>query len=271
MTGGVGIADQWTGNAQDPDHWRDTHVRVRGPIVRGLQGAFAENWLEATGDVLVGPDYLPELEPVADDGAMQVVRSTAEVGDTNVEALYFLAIACARTTPAPHLGVLRAAAGVRRGADRRRAARRRRPRARPRAAHRQGLRPPGGALGLRGAARGRRADLRVLPDDDPRQDADDRRRLVVGRLGELRQPLLPAAGRGDAVRLLDASSRAQLDEQFERDLERSAEIEAGRWNGRPAARPRERGGRRASRGASCDAGLRAELRTAVRVLMLTNE
>ena len=98
MTGGVGIADQWTGNAQDPDHWRDTHVRVRGPIVRGLQGAFAENWLEATGDVLVGPDYLPELAPVSDDGAMQVVRSTAEVGDTNIEALYFLAIACATTT-----------------------------------------------------------------------------------------------------------------------------------------------------------------------------
>jgi cardiolipin synthase A/B len=33
MTGGVGIADRWTGNGQDPDHWRDTHVRVRGPIV----------------------------------------------------------------------------------------------------------------------------------------------------------------------------------------------------------------------------------------------
>jgi len=28
MTGGVGIAEEWTGNAQDPDHWRDTHVRV---------------------------------------------------------------------------------------------------------------------------------------------------------------------------------------------------------------------------------------------------
>lgn len=98
MMGGVGIADQWTGDAQDPDHWRDTHVRVRGPIVRGLQGAFAENWLEATGDVLVGEGYLPQLEPVCDDGAMQVVRSTAEVGDTNVEALYFLAIACASTS-----------------------------------------------------------------------------------------------------------------------------------------------------------------------------
>ena len=97
MIGGVGIADQWTGNAQDPDHWRDTHTRVHGPVVRGLQGAFAENWLEATGDVLVGPDYLPELEPVDADGdAIQIVRSHAGVGDTNVETLYFLAISCAR-------------------------------------------------------------------------------------------------------------------------------------------------------------------------------
>jgi cardiolipin synthase len=98
MTGGVGIASEWTGDAQDPDHWRDTHLRVRGPVVRGLQGAFAEHWLEATGDVLVGDDYLPELEPADGGGPMQVVRSRAGVGDTNVEALYFLAIASARRT-----------------------------------------------------------------------------------------------------------------------------------------------------------------------------
>lgn len=96
MTGGVGIAEEWTGNAQDPDHWRDTHVRVRGPVVRGLQGAFAENWLEATGDVLVGEGHLPPLEPLDGGGPMQVVRSSAGMGDTNAEALFFLAIACAR-------------------------------------------------------------------------------------------------------------------------------------------------------------------------------
>jgi cardiolipin synthase len=96
LIGGVGIADEWTGDAQDPDHWRDTHVRVRGPVVRGLQGAFAENWLEATGDVLVGSRYLPDLQPLDGGCAMQLVRSSAGVGDTNVEALYFLAIACAR-------------------------------------------------------------------------------------------------------------------------------------------------------------------------------
>ncbi|UTI64490.1 phospholipase D-like domain-containing protein [Paraconexibacter antarcticus] len=99
MTGGVGIADEWTGNAQDPDHWRDTHVRVRGPVVRGLQGAFIENWLEATGTVLVGEDHLPDLDARAEGSmAMQVVRSQAGVGDTNVEALMFLAIAAAQKT-----------------------------------------------------------------------------------------------------------------------------------------------------------------------------
>ncbi len=96
MTGGVGIAAEWTGDAEGPDHWRDTHVRVRGPVVRGLQGAFAENWLEGTGEVLAGDEYLPELEPIDEGGPMQVVRSSAKVGDTNAEALYYLAIASAQ-------------------------------------------------------------------------------------------------------------------------------------------------------------------------------
>lgn len=98
FTGGVGIAEEWTGNAQDPDHWRDTHVRVRGPVVRGLQGAFAENWLEGTGNVLAGDRYLPELDEVENGGPMQVVRSSATVGDTNAEALIYLALASAKKT-----------------------------------------------------------------------------------------------------------------------------------------------------------------------------
>ena len=96
MTGGVGIAEEWTGDAEDPDHWRDTHVRVRGPIVRGLQGAFAEHWLEATGEVLSGEDYLPTSSERGDGARMQLVRSKSGVGDTNVESLYYLAIASAR-------------------------------------------------------------------------------------------------------------------------------------------------------------------------------
>jgi cardiolipin synthase A/B len=96
FTGGVGIAEEWTGNAQDPEHWRDTHVRVIGPVVRGLQGAFAENWLECTGHVLAGDRYLPYVEEIDGGGAMQVTRSSATIGDTNAEALMYLALAAAK-------------------------------------------------------------------------------------------------------------------------------------------------------------------------------
>jgi cardiolipin synthase len=96
MTGGVGIAEEWTGDAEDPDHWRDTHVRIKGPIVRGLQGAFTEHWLEATGEVLSGDGYLPHLDERREGTPMQVIRSKSGVGDTNIESLYYLAIASAQ-------------------------------------------------------------------------------------------------------------------------------------------------------------------------------
>ncbi len=64
FTGGVGIAAEWEGDAGDPDHWRDTHLRVEGPIVHSLQGAFGEHWVEATGEALVGKHFLPDIEPV---------------------------------------------------------------------------------------------------------------------------------------------------------------------------------------------------------------
>lgn len=96
MTGGVGIAEEWTGDAEDSDHWRDSHARVRGPVVRHPQGAFAEHWLEATGEALAGDDYLPHLEPRPDGMRMQLVRSESGVGDTNVETIYYLAIASAQ-------------------------------------------------------------------------------------------------------------------------------------------------------------------------------
>jgi len=96
FTGGVGIAEEWTGNAQDPLHWRDTHIRLEGPVVRGLQGAFCENWLEATGEVLTGETYLPTLEGTPDGMLAQVTRSSAGKGDTNAETLFFLAMAAAK-------------------------------------------------------------------------------------------------------------------------------------------------------------------------------
>src|SRR6202041_314120 len=63
FTGGVGIADEWGGHAQDPGHWRDSHFRVERPVVAQLQAAFLDNWVKTTGRVLHGDDYFPPLEP----------------------------------------------------------------------------------------------------------------------------------------------------------------------------------------------------------------
>src|SRR5256714_4341960 len=62
FTGGVGIADQWDGNGDSPHHWRDCHVRVRGPAVGALQSTFVDNWNEATGELVLGARYFPDLE-----------------------------------------------------------------------------------------------------------------------------------------------------------------------------------------------------------------
>lgn len=61
FTGGVGIADEWNGNADAPTHWRDTHVRVLGPAVASIQAAFVDNWNEATGELPIDEKYFPKL------------------------------------------------------------------------------------------------------------------------------------------------------------------------------------------------------------------
>ena len=232
MTGGVGIADQWTGVAQDPDHWRDTHVRVRGPVVRGLQGAFAENWLEATGNVLVGSEYLPDLAPIPDGVAMQVVRSSASVGDTNVEALFYLAIACARTTLnittayfAPRPAFIEAlSAAARRGV-------------------RVRLLVPGPNIDKNFVRQAGRAVYEQLLDAGAR--------IFEYQPTMLHAKTLTIDGAWSTVGSVNFDNRsfqlqdectlcvysppfaARLDEHFERDIDRSIAIDPERWNDRP--------------------------------------
>ncbi|HET9007802.1 MAG TPA: phospholipase D-like domain-containing protein, partial [Actinomycetes bacterium] len=91
-----GIAEEWTGNGEDPGHWRDTHVRVEGPAARDLFGGFLDNWAEATQCILSGPDHLPDIDGFDDGVQVQVTRSTAEKGATDAEHLFYAAIACAQ-------------------------------------------------------------------------------------------------------------------------------------------------------------------------------
>ena len=94
FTGGVGIADEWTGHAQDPDHWRDTHYRVEGPVVAQMQSVFMDNWIKVSGDVLHGEDYFPELKP-AGTGNAQVFSSSPSNGSESMRLMYLLAITAA--------------------------------------------------------------------------------------------------------------------------------------------------------------------------------
>ena len=94
FTGGIGVADHWLGNAEDKDHWRDSHFQVEGPVVAQLQGAFMDNWIESRGEVMDGPDYFPQLEPVGGHYA-QVFRSSPGEGSASMRLMYLLAIASA--------------------------------------------------------------------------------------------------------------------------------------------------------------------------------
>lgn len=97
FTGGVGIADNWAGDATTPDHWRDSHYRLQGPAVAQMQAAFMDNWIKSTGAVLQGPEYFPALEPVG-DAAAQVFTSSPSGGGDSMLLMYLLSITAAEHT-----------------------------------------------------------------------------------------------------------------------------------------------------------------------------
>ncbi|MEO7391086.1 MAG: phospholipase D-like domain-containing protein [Ramlibacter sp.] len=94
FTGGVGIAPLWTGNGQDPDHWRDSHFRVEGPVVAQMQSVMLDNWAKTTGKVLHGVQYFPPLKPAGGESA-QMFASSPNGGSESMLMMYLLAITAA--------------------------------------------------------------------------------------------------------------------------------------------------------------------------------
>ena len=94
FTGGVGIADEWSGDAQDPRHWRDTHYRVEGPVVAQMQAAFADNWMKVSGRLLHGDAYFVRAGENGPHLA-QVFKSSPEGGAQSMHLMYLLSIAAA--------------------------------------------------------------------------------------------------------------------------------------------------------------------------------
>ena len=95
-TGGVGIAQEWCGDARGADEWRDTHVRVEGPAVDGLAAAFAQNWAESDHPLADDRDAFPEQEPVG-DSVVLVARGSATVGWNDMSTVFRLLIETATT------------------------------------------------------------------------------------------------------------------------------------------------------------------------------
>lgn len=94
FTGGVGIATKWTGAGQDPEHWRDSHFRIEGPVVAQMQAVFMENWLKVTGQVMHGELYFPPLQSAGNSDA-QVFSSSPSGGSESMQLMYQLSITAA--------------------------------------------------------------------------------------------------------------------------------------------------------------------------------
>lgn len=92
FTGGVGIADVWSGSAENPDHWRDSHYRIAGPAVAQMQAAFTDNWVKTTGRILQGERYFPRLDAAGTVPA-QVFTSSPRGGADSMSLMYLMSIA----------------------------------------------------------------------------------------------------------------------------------------------------------------------------------
>jgi len=95
FAGGHCIVDDWLGNAEDRQHVADVSIRLRGPIVHSLQGAFSENWVGETGELFIGEHYFPQPEP-AGDVRIHAVFAKPENSAPTVKILHHTAICLAR-------------------------------------------------------------------------------------------------------------------------------------------------------------------------------
>ena len=94
FSGGVGIADTWLGDADSKDHWRETVIRVEGPVVTQMQFAFMDNWVKSRGELLTGLSYFPQVPPRGNH-VTQVIKSSPSEGSSTVKLLYIISIVSA--------------------------------------------------------------------------------------------------------------------------------------------------------------------------------
>ena len=216
FVGGHCVVDEWLGDAEDGKHYGDVSVRLRGPIVHSVQGAFSENWAGSTGELFAGPEVFPAAKHA---GEVEMHAGLREAGKLRAR----------REDPPPHRHLPREEAHldpepvlhprarcdrcVRRGREARRGG------ARADAVHQRLRQPDGAARGpsqLREAPAQRRAPLGISAHAAAPEGDDDRRHLQRRGLVQFRRPLLRDQrrdhgrhpGRGDGRRGSTGSSSA---------------------------------------------------------------
>src|SRR5713226_4934847 len=92
FTGGLGISKPWLGNARNANEWRDTHVRVTGPVVDQMQAIFAEDWTYTTGEILAGEQFYPRHDGPAGKVEAQAIKVSRGDASSVAKMLYYVAI-----------------------------------------------------------------------------------------------------------------------------------------------------------------------------------
>ena len=232
FTGGVGIGDEWDGNAADSEHWRDSHYRLEGPAVAQMQAAFMDNWIKTTGRALHGAGLLPCRSSPSARRSRRSSRARRRAARESMQLMYLLSITAAEKTidlaaayfvpgPADPPRLLSALAA-------------RCPRAHHHAGsvHRLAGRPQGVARDVGTAAAGGRRDPRVPAHDVPLQGADRRRQLVsVGSTNfDNRSFRLNDEAN---LNIYDRDFAERVERIFEADLQRSRRVTYEAWLARP--------------------------------------
>ena len=78
FTGGAAVSNKWRGDTRTPKEWRDSMTRVTGPLVSGVQSAFAANWVYVCGEVIAGPRFYPPAENGGPACGLSVVSSPSD-------------------------------------------------------------------------------------------------------------------------------------------------------------------------------------------------
>jgi cardiolipin synthase len=95
FTGGAAISAKWKGNVTNAHEWRDSMTQVTGPLVCGIQSAFASNWVYCTGEVIAGPRFFPRLDPGDGPCSLSVISSPSDALQP-VRLLFWLSFINAR-------------------------------------------------------------------------------------------------------------------------------------------------------------------------------